>query len=226
MLALVLACPGECVAPTVDSMARHAPALTYVRFPAIVPEEVASMEQRHGIQWVYPDYGVATLYGLRCHAYKGDKMKRRAVFWSHFCAWVQCVALDHPVVVLESDAIFVRDFDPAELEGCPFGLVALNDPRGATRKAKEYHAALQAAHQFGSAVVEVPWVDDTDVPQGTPGASAYWLTPKFAFQLVAKAKEIGARPNDCLTIRQFFPGEIGCVTSYATETSGRPSTLS
>lgn len=226
MLALVIACDGECVAPTLESMHRHARELTYCRWEATTPDQVDDMEQTHGIRWAYPDYGTSTLYGLKCHAYRGDKMKRRAVFWSHWTAWKQCAEMEVPVIVMESDALFIRDFSSDELDGVEFGMVSLNDPRGATREAARYHDALQfTAKLRSSVIVEAPWVDAVNVPQGLPGHSAYALFPWFAKGLIASCKEYGAWPNDALCNKQFFPDKLGCLTNYATRVSGRPSTI-
>lgn len=223
MIALIIAVEGECVRPVLASMSEHAPSLTPCRWSAVTPDQVAALEIAFSIHWTYPDHGQATLYGLRCHSYKGDASKRRAVFWSHFTAWKQCVDLDQAVIVLESDALFIRAFDPETKLDPRFGMVSLNDPRGATRLAGLYHHRLQEAKAL---IVPVPWVDAQDVPQGLPGHSAYALEPWFARELIAKAHAIGAWPNDALACKQFFPaGQLGCLRHYATKTSGRPSTI-
>lgn len=200
---------------------------------AIRPISVEVAEQEldaTGLRWAYPLYGVATIAGLRCHAYKTrDNRARISCFIAHANAWMLCACTNEPLLVLESDAVFIRGFDPAEFpDGHGWGMVSLNDPRGATRRATSYHGALQYHENnrgAGKPFTEVPWVDDRDVPQGLPGHSAYVLFPWFAKELIAKAHEVGAMPNDALANKQWFPGKLGCLTHYITKVSGRPSTL-
>src|SRR5690606_11768388 len=123
--------------------------------------------------------GYAIIAGLCFHAYSGDTMKRQACFWSHFHLWRRCVLDNEPTLILESDAVFTRNFDPDELDGCPYDIVSLNDPRGATRKAHDYHQQIQARSHYAH-VIGAPWVDeDHTIPQGLPGMSAYVIWPWF-----------------------------------------------
>lgn len=197
-------------------------------FEAIVPEQVALQERTFTeIRWNHPETGERVIGGLRFHAYSGDHLKRKACFWSHFHLWRRCVMDDQPKLIMESDAVFTRPFHPAEIDedhAETFGMISLNDPRGATRKADDYHTQL-AKRTEHLRVCQVPWIDARDVPQGLPGHSAYVLQPWFAAELIEGIKLRGAMPNDATACRQFFPGKLGCLTSYATKVSGRPSTL-
>lgn len=222
--AFIIATPGENIDSTLESIKRHAPQLNAYRVKAMLPQS----EVNAGMNWNWPNHGTATLFGLRCHAYSGDVAVRKAIFLSHAILWRECADSGCPMVILESDAVFTRDFKISEIAGAgalDFGLISLNDPRGATRRADRYHAALQQAKSDGATICECPWVDDRDIPQGPPGMSAYAIHPDFAQRLLDTVKEIGARPNDALAIKQLFPGMIGCLTNYATKTSGRRSTV-
>lgn len=198
------------------------------KFPALLPRDVALQEEIYGVRWNHPHKGRRIIDGLTFHAYRSrDPLARQACFWSHYHLWRRCVFDAAPTMILESDAVFTRPFDPAELDGCPFGMVSVNDPRGATRMPKSYHAMLQASRpMFGREIAEVPAIDVHEIPQGLPGHSAYVLQPWFAQELIDKVLELGAMPNDALANRQWFPRKLGCLTNYATVVSGRPSTLS
>lgn len=228
MKAAIIALRSEDIGPLLQSIHRHAPGLVPIHFPAITPDRVPALEHNYRVSWTYPDHGSATLYGLKCHAYSGDKMKRRAIFWSHMLCWEFCAVRDEPIIVLESDAVFTDPLRLQDLEGdYPYGMISLNDPRGATRRANAYHRAIQQIRETGGreTTVEVPSIDDLSVPQGLPGHSAYYLRPTFARELLANVSAIGAWPNDALVNKQFFPGLLGCLTNYVTRVSGRKSNV-
>lgn len=181
-----------------------------------------------GLRWVHPDYGRTIIDGLTFTPYKTRDIRARiSCFLAHFSLWMMCEMADEPFLVLESDALFTRRFDPAELDFCNYGMVSINDPRGATRRASEFHGYLHScAIECKADVVHVPFVDSNlAIPQGLPGHSAYVIDPAFAAKLTAKAYAVGAMPNDALANRQWFVGELGCLTRYATKTSGRPSAI-
>ena len=63
-----------------------------------------------------------------------------------------CIDLDEPVVVLESDAIFTRKFDFKDLtKDFKGGIIGLNDPRGATRKARVFHEKSESTEWIAEA---------------------------------------------------------------------------
>lgn len=197
------------------------------RWHALRPEDVELNLSIYKLRWNHPLHGYAQIIdGLMFHGYSGDTLKRQACFLSHWHLWRRCVTDDTPTLVLESDALFLRDFDPDELDPWDFGIVSLNDPRGATRLAGHYHQCLQAHDPYEEPVAEAPWVDpDLTIPQGLPGMSAYVILPWFAKELLAKVDQVGAMPNDALCNQQWFPDSLGCLTTYATKVNGRPSTL-
>lgn len=208
--------------------------------PAGVEFAMAELEYL-GLKWTWPLTGSATIDGLTCHAYKTrDHRARVSCFLAHYGLWNFCVRSGTTLLILESDAQFTRFFDPAELDAYEeYGMISLNDPRGATRKAHVYHSSmLQASTRLitklpdgevrfrHSMIVEAPWVDDDrTIPQGLPGHSAYVIQPWFAHKLCTIARINGAMPNDALANKQWFPGKLGCLTNYATRVNGRPSTL-
>jgi len=185
-------------------------------------EKAVERMHANGLEWTYPWEGEEVRDGLRLHAYKtSNRAARIACFMSHFFLWEKCASGEEPIVILEDDAVEVEPL-PGVFFGAGYGAFSLNDPRGATRRAQQYHALIQAQ---GVPIAPVPLVDVPEVPQGLPGHSAYVIAPWLAALLVAKAREVGAWPNDCLMNRQFFPGALGCSTTYYFKVSGRPSSL-
>lgn len=190
-------------------------------------EKAAENLRSLGLGWNYPTVGWKTIQGLTCHAYQTRDLRARiSCFLAHHFAWRMAVNFDKPVLVMESDCEWVREWDPEILDHPQFGMVSLNSPLRATRQAVRYHVALQEARTQGLSVCEVPWIDpDLRVPQGLPGHSCYVIHPWFAPELLKKAEQVGAMPNDALACRQWFPGKLGCVTEYFTKVTGRPSLL-
>lgn len=192
---------------------------------AITPDMVDEHMGNRSLRWTYPwdKPQRCPFTGLKLNPYRTRNPKARiGCFLSHFFLWEMCAERGETFMVFEDDAELLRALPerPPDFDG--FGAISLNDPRGATRCARVYHERLQAA---GQPVSAAPWVDDDrTVPQGLPGHSAYLIHPHFAGRLVEYAEMLGCWPNDALMCRQIFP-EIGCLTSYLTKVSGRPSSL-
>lgn len=197
-------------------------------FDAIEPGQVANMMTELGLRWTYPwDAPAKCPYsGLTLIPYQTrDRNARMACFLSHYALWQGCIEIGRPVLIFEDDARFIAKVDPVTLMNSGFHAASLNDPRGATRCADRYHALLQE-DKSKTEVVPVPWVDAApQVPHGLPGHSAYFLRPELASKLVNHVELFGCWPNDALMCRQLFPGELGCLTNYATKVCGRRSTL-
>lgn len=143
---------------------------------------------------------------------------------SHARLWKKCGELKEPIMILEHDAVFTRRFDFEELEKRLFisGAISINDPRGATRKSREYWEYLQV----GDAVKYVPFLDKEVCGNvsGMPGNSAYVITPDFADEVLEKMKEIGIWPNDAFLCRQLFPKKIFCYNKPFTVVNQKRST--
>lgn len=89
------------------------------------------------------------------------------------------------------------------------GILGLNSPIGATRKASVYHGVLFGRYGFHP-VPSVDSIGDDPLPQGIAGNSAYIIKPWAAKKLLDKVAEIGMWPNDALMCKQFFPWMQTC----------------
>jgi len=131
---------------------------------------------------------------------------------SHMRVWYMSAMLNETICVLEHDAVFTRqlvtkttdEFDSA-------GIIGLNDPRGATRKASVYldrviSGQRKTTKEGTLTYVDAPWIDNNrNAPQGIAGNSAYIISPSAARALLRKVDEMGLWPNDALMCKQFLP---------------------
>ena len=186
-------------------------------FDAITPENIGT------VNWNYPWDGeeLCLKSGLRKKAYPTvNPLKRVACFVSHRKLWEKAIELDKPILVLEHDALFVKQLDLSLLDQ-PYDIIGINNPEGATRKSGDYHRKVQLGKN--NTVVPVPKIDELFVPQGLAGNSAYIIKPAGAKSLIDKVNELGAWPNDALMCYQNIK-RLGVSTTYYTKVQGLPST--
>ena len=192
-----------------------------VILPATTPDTIEEHLEQLGmkdIKYTYPmnasQDGVDINTGLRLTHYETKNIKARiACMVSHMRCWQTAIDTDETIVVLEHDALFKRKFDFSSLtKYFKGGIMGLNSPIGATRRAYVFDELARKIH----GVQSVPYIDEKDVPQGLAGNSAYVITPKGAKRLLDKVREIGMWPNDALMNRQFFPW-MQIVYPYYTE---------
>lgn len=181
------------------------------------------------ILWTWPvkddENGMDLATGLYRRRYAAKNVNKVvACMISHMRAWDYCVTTDKPIVVFEHDAFMIRKFRASDITGEGFkgGIVGLNDPRGATRKASLYHEKVSA----NQGLQPTPVIDspaEPFLPSGLAGNSAYFIHPVGARKLLDKTEEIGMWPNDAVMCRQFFPW-LQVVYPYYTKVQGVVST--
>ena len=181
------------------------------------------------IEWTWPisHFGecIDLQTGLYKRAYEAkDPDRVIACALSHFRLWKKCVELDQPIMILEHDARFIRNFDVSDLDKKNWGAVGLNDPRGNTRKGRKFHELVAAC---GEGIHRVPIIDEPTeppLPMGLAGNSAYVIKPFFADKLLKEVERIGMWPNDAIMCRQLFPMDLKVVYPYYTEVERGVST--
>ena len=214
--AFVIAIPDHQASQTaadvcIESIHATGSALAPEKWPAVTPDTLKACEWR----WPAKKKITCAYTGLTLTAYKNrDVRVRIACAQSHYQLWQQCVDMDQIICILEHDAVFIHRFDQIDFEG---GVMALNDPAGATFRAQEYDQALTTG------VNAVPWVTDEIIPQGLPGNSAYVIKPWAAQQLIDAQDSIGWWPNDAIMCRQLFDW-LRVVKPYYTRVQGLAST--
>ena len=192
-------------------------------FDASTPEDVDFHLQSHLVEWNYPWAGEVLDFatGLKKSAYTTANPKNRiACAMSHYRLWKKAREEMEDIMILEHDAKFLKKVPVNELLATRYGIIGLNDPRGATRKSSSFHSIIQ---QSNTAVTTVPRIDAHNVPQGLAGNSAYIIKPWAADEMINLVEQHGLWPNDALMCYQLFP-LLGVTKKYYTILQGLPST--
>ena len=195
---------------------------TINKFDAITPYRVDSSMKHHGVKWNYPwvgeDIDIAT--GLTKSAYKTKNPQARvACALSHYLLWRTCVELNENVLILEHDAIFTQAID-FDVNDSNMTIVGINNPLGATRKARNFYNAIVSNPKW---IQPVPSIDNHDIPQGLAGNSAYIIKPIGAQKMLDVVDEHGLWPNDAIMCKQLVP-RIGVTKKFYTTIQGLAST--
>ena len=176
-------------------------------------------------KWNYPLHSSENKLDLATGLYKkayaaADPKRVEACLISHMRLWDKCVTDDTPMVVLEADALFTRQFNLDEVLGTT--ICGLNDPRSATRRAKVFHDSVRQKHGIQS-VPTVNLVGEDPCPQGIAGNSAYYITPQGAKTLLDLVTLYGAMPNDAIMCKELIP-ELRVIYPYFTRVQSTQST--
>ena len=182
------------------------------RFTAITADKSLSLLREIGLRWTWGD----GYKGMKHKPYGGNLGARIGCFLSHFLLWQICVK-SGPIMILEHDAVFIRDFEPFDFAGA----CMLNDPLGATPRGDWWSERMELR---GPGVWPKTKVFDDTRPDGLAGNSAYVLQPHAAQRLIELVYEIGAWPNDATICRQLVPW-LEEVYPFVTEVQAGQSTI-
>lgn len=224
MKAYIITLSGNQISEEAAQRCKKSSNIDIETFDAVTASEAKTELALNQIEWTYPWHTVENDFksGLRLHPYNTvDDNKRIACFMSHYKLWEKAV-VEGPLLVLEHDAIFVEKLNYQYLLDSGFDIISINDPRGATRKAQDYHDKVQKCEH---PISPVPSIDDVMVPQGLPGNSAYIIKPAGAQRLIDTVNEYGAWPNDAIMCKQLV-ARMGVSKTYYTKVQGTPSTTS
>lgn len=167
------------------------------KFRATDEREALCVMHGFGLRWAWGPGCKVT--GLRHHAYGGRPEPRIGCAMSHYRLWRLCSELDEPILILEHDAVFIRELPEIMF----MGLCQINDPAGATRRGAWWSSRMQSR---GAGVhAKTCATDDPMIPDGLAGNSAYLIKPHAARELMATYHELGVWPNDATMCRQLFP---------------------
>lgn len=199
-----------------------------VVFPAVTPKTSDSVLKRFNIKWNYPWNGEVQndlSSGLKKVGYNTAEPKKRiACFLSHYLLWVNVIENNIPAIICEHDAVFYDKIPDDVLNASTKNIISLNEPQpGATPRAQVYKEKVEAfAQKSGKkqTVTPVPYVQDSVLPAGLPGNSAYYIRPEGAQKLVELTREFGAWPNDAIMCRQLIGSKIGCLYPFISRVQG------
>lgn len=212
----------------IESIERTQSQIESIILPATVPDTIdqdLTALQCQNVKWTFPvnasEDRLDMVTGLYLEHYKTANLQNRiACMISHMRCWQKAIDLDETIMVLEHDALFTRQFKFSDLtDDFKNGIIGLNDPRGATRKASLFHEKVSS--RMG--LQPVPDLED-NYPHGLAGNSAYIITPTAAKKVMNKVKEIGMWPNDAIMCRQIFPWMQVVYPYYTTIQKGLKST--
>ena len=194
------------------------------RHDACTPEEADIRLKNKEVRWNYPWIGEVhdIQTGLIKRAYPTKNPSARvACFFSHYDLWKKCVDLNEPIFIFEHDVLFTKKIDFMIENDTPI-TIGLNSPIGATRRAKDFDIIIQ---NNPSPLQLVPRIDNSYVPQGLAGNSAYVINPMAAKEVLMMVDKVGAWPNDALLCYQNF-NFLRVSKIYYTRINPMPSTTS
>lgn len=196
------------------------------RFSAITYDDnLDQLMDMYKIKWNYPwhESEVDFASGLVKNPYPTANPKARiACALSHYALWTKCYKENSPILVLEHDAVFTKTLNYEYILESKYDIIGINDPRAATRKARDYFIAVE---RNKDGLQRPPVIDDLSVPQGIAGNSAYIMKPSGAKKMLDLVDEYGLWPNDALMCRQLVP-TLGITKEYYTKVLGFGSTTS
>ena len=196
-------------------------------FEACTPIDCGEVMADYGIEWNYPWEGEETdmRSGLKKSAYQTrDPLARVACAASHYKIWQECQNTNEPILVLEHDSVFKYKLNPEFIIKSRYNIVGLNNPIGATRKARQFDQCVKNERAKGyDHICKIPTIDAFDIPQGLAGNSAYIIKPKGASAVIAAVDDYGLWPNDAIMCKQLVK-KMGVTTKYYTHVQGLPST--
>lgn len=177
------------------------------RFYGATKETSRAIMEGFDLKWTWANNNTKMTYcpitKLRQHPYgKANLDSKIGCSMSHFMLLKRCVELDESILILEHDAVFLREFPEFDFTG----ICQINDPKGATRKGKWWSEQMVTRNTIG--VHEKTWVttpNERHIPDGLAGNSAYVIKPFAAQELIDKYYELGVWPNDATLCKQLLP---------------------
>lgn len=193
------------------------------KFWATTPDIAEKTLNDYKLKWNWPWEGELhdMASGLKKSAYQtANRLARVGCSLSHFRLWYLCSTRNQPIIVLEHDAVFKYKLDPDKYLNRGYDIIGLNSPLGATRKSQVFHNTIQSSKND---LQSCPVIDNTFIPQGIAGNSAYILTPDGAEALMKASYKFGLWPNDAIMCRQII-SNLGVTKKYYTDIQRTRST--
>jgi GR25 family glycosyltransferase involved in LPS biosynthesis len=182
-------------------------------WPAFAADEAMLVLGKFELQWTWGRGGA----GMNHHSYGGNLEARIACALSHYMLWGICSIGTEPVMILEHDAVFVREFEPFEFDS----ICMINDPKKATPRWEYWRKKMISR---GPGVWQKTVIFPDDRPDGLAGNSAYVIKPDAARRLRALVDQYGLWPNDAIMCRQLIP-ELQEHYPFITEVQAERSTI-
>lgn len=167
------------------------------KFDAVNRHEARAVMESRGLIWTWGKGCSVTR--LKHHDYGGDLDARIGCAMSHYLLWERCVELWEPILILEHDAVFLREMPQFDFTT----VCQINDPNGATRRGKWWSDYMVRRATVGVHAKTLV-ASDPRVPDGLAGNSAYVIRPLAAYQMMGLCKNLGLWPNDAIMCQQLM----------------------
>ncbi len=144
---------------------------------------------------------VCPITGLKQRPYYNANLDAKiGCSMSHYLLWRRCVSLDEPILILEHDAVFIKEFPEFDFTG----ICQINDPNGGGKNGRRLSEKMVKQNKNG-VHPKTSNTNDPLVPDGLAGNSAYVVKPYAAQELIDKYHQLGVWPNDATMCIQLFP---------------------
>jgi GR25 family glycosyltransferase involved in LPS biosynthesis len=184
-------------------------ALTYnihvEKFDAVTKDTVDEQLIKYDLKWSWANQNtentVCPITGLEQFPYtSGDLRNKIACSMSHYLLWKLCVEIDEPILILEHDAVFIRELPDIEFNGA----IQINDPKYGGYRGKHHSQQMTDRGIFGVHPLTRKRPEDSKTPDGFSGNSAYIVKPWAAEKFIDAFHHYGIWPNDATICLQLF----------------------
>ena len=177
------------------------------RFYGVNKDEARSVMSKHGLKWTWANNNdqpsICPITKLRHNPYYPDNPDFSALIgctMSHYSLILRCAELNEPILILEHDSVFLREFPEFDFKG----ICQINDPDGGGKNGKWLSNQMKRKGIMGVSP-KTPNAVGPMVPDGLAGGSAYVIKPFAAQELIDKYHQLGVWPNDAIMCTQLFP---------------------
>ncbi len=177
------------------------------RFYGVNKDEARSVMSKYGLKWSWANNNaqpsICPITKLRHRPYYSSNPDFSALIgctMSHYSLIVRCVELNEPILILEHDAVFIREFPEFDFKG----ICQINDPFHAGRRGRFLREKMVKNNTPGVNPKTLN-SDGPLAPDGLVGNSAYVIKPYAAQELINKYHQLGVWPNDAIMCIQLFP---------------------
>lgn len=176
------------------------------KFDAITKDTVKESMGKYNLKWTWANYNtentICSYTGLEQFPYRsGNLLNKMACSISHYLLWRECVNSNTPILILEHDAVFVRELPDIDF----YGAIQINDPAGGGFRGKHHSRLMIDRGTIGVHPLTKKRPDDSKIPDGFSGNSAYIVKPWAAEKFINAFHEYGVWPNDATICLQLFP---------------------
>lgn len=184
----------------------HKHGLHVEKFTAVTKDTVEELMRNYNLTWTWANGNTekitCPITGLEQFPYtSGDLRNKMACSMSHFLLWNLCVQLNEPILILEHDAVFIRELPVIDFHGA----IQINDPHGGGYRGKHHSREMIERGTTGVHPLSRKRPEDSKIPDGFSGNSAYIVKPWAAQEFIGAFNKYGVWPNDATICLQLFP---------------------